>query len=212
MKKIKLMIIGTLFALMITGVAYASWTDSANISVNAASGELNIEITASRIDSKSNNIHFSSSDISISADKKSANVNISNGYPGAAAEYTMTITNTGSLPVRLDRVTHTTMKVLDKNTGTNYGLDASLFAFINARYSMIVYDINGIPKGAVAPVNTENSSNWVEDYFASNTLPSIEPGETIELITRVYFDADADDTLENKVFVFSVAPVFAQVN
>ncbi|MEX1376317.1 MAG: hypothetical protein AB1Z23_02475 [Eubacteriales bacterium] len=208
MKKSRLVVIGIVAALLLTGIAFAAWTASVDVNVNAKSGELNVEIVDKAVGAVSDYVVFAEGDVVISSDKKSATVSIDNMYPGAEAVFTVKVENVGTLPVDLSKLTHSAVQVLDKNTNESFGMDADLMQYFHAEYTAAVLDSAGATVDTLAPAVT----NWVTDLFAANTLPSIEPGQSLELTVKVYMDDTADDNTENKLFKFTVTPLFSQAN
>jgi len=212
MKKSRLIVIGLVAALLLTGIAFAAWTASVDVNVNAKSGELDVQITSRNVVSASDYVKFSRKNIEISEDKKTATVSIDNLYPGSEAVFTVNVKNVGTLPVELTKLTHAAIKVLDKNTNASYGLDAEIFKYFNAEYTASIVDKKGITLKTLAPVDTATLSNWVEDVYVDNNLPEIEPGQSLVLKVKVYLDKEAEDNTENKLFRFSVTPLFGQTN
>lgn len=208
MKKSKLIVIGVVAAMMLAGIAFAAWTASVDVNVNAKSGELNVEITDKGVGSVSDYIVFTVGDVVISGDKKSATVSIDNMYPGAEAVFTVKVENVGTLPVELSKLSHSSVQVLDKNTNESFGMDSDLMQYFHAEYTAAVLDATDATVDTLAPAVT----NWVADLFAGNSLPAIEPGQSLELTVKVYMDEDADDNTENKLFKFTVTPLFSQAN
>ena len=208
MKKSRLIVIGIVAALLLTGIAFAAWTASVDVNVNAKSGELNVEITDKAVGAVSDYVVFTLGDIVVSGDKKSATVSIDNMYPGAEAVFTVKVENVGTLPVELSKVSHSAVQVLDKNTNESFGMDADLMQYFHAEYTAAVLDASDATLDTLAPTVT----NWVTDLFAANTLPAIEPGQSLELTVKVYMDDTADDNTENKLFKFTVTPLFSQTN
>ena len=49
-------------------------------------------------------------------------------------------------------------------------------------------------------------------FYTDNELVSIEPGESLLLTVKVYLEKEALDNTENKLFQFSVTPLFGQAN
>ena len=212
MKKTKLIVISIVIALLLVGAAYAAWTAQTNVTVNAGSGELNVDITDTSVESVSNGVEFSSSSILISEDKKSATVSIGNMYPGSSVEFSTIISNTGTIPVELDRITHAALGVIDRETGKSLGLDEDVFANFQAAYSVTVLDENGKKLDSLNGYTTEKQKDWVEDIYANNNLEAIPVGGSLVVDMKVYLEEEATDITENKLFRFSITPQFMQAN
>jgi hypothetical protein len=212
MKKTKLTIIGVVVALLLVGGAYAVWASQANLLVNAGSGELDIEISKVTVGEVSKYVEFDRDSITVSEDKKSETIAIGNMYPGSSVEFETTISNTGTIPVKLDKITHTTIEVIDKDTNTSLGLNAEVFADFQAAYSVRVLDENGKILDTLSGYTTENQTNWTEDLYANNDLKDIPSGGSLVVNMKVYLEKQAKDITENKLFKFSVTPFFIQSN
>ena len=212
MKKTRLIIIGVVLALLLVGGVYAVWASQANLLVNAGSGEMDVQITKSTVGKVSEYVDFDKSSIKISEDKKSAAIAIANMYPGSSVEFEMVIGNTGTIPVKLDKITHTTIGVIDINTNESLGLDAEVFANFQAAYSVRVLDENGKTLDSLSGYTTENQTNWVEDVYAGNDLADIPSGGSLVVDVEVYLEKEAKNITENKLFKFSITPFFIQSN
>ena len=211
MKKNRLLIIGIVAALLLTGVAFAAWTTNVDVNVNAKSGEMDVALDSKEILYVSDYVEFNKKDIKFSEDKKTATVTIDNMYPGSEVVFLTYIENTGTIPITLDKLTHAAIKVLDKDTNASYGLDNEIFEYFNAEYQVAVADKDEFIMDMLYPVNTEKMA-WVEDVYVDNNMMQIEPGEYLILYTRVYLDERAENNTENKLFQFSVTPQFGQAN
>lgn len=212
MKKRSLVIIGVVAALLLMGVAFAAWTASVDVNVNAKSGELDVEITKTKVVSVSEYVNFAKKNIVVSEDNKTATVTIDNLYPGSEAVFTIQVKNTGTLPIELTQLAHTTIKVLDKDTNASYGRNAEIFEFFNAEYTAEVLDKKGNTLDSLNTVSTASVNNWDPVFFVDNDLDQIEPGESLLLTVKVYLDDKALDNTENKLFQFSISPLFGQYN
>jgi predicted ribosomally synthesized peptide with SipW-like signal peptide len=114
MKKTKLIALTMIVALMLTGAGYAAWTDYTQVDASIATGILDVDVTQALITRKPEyaNAEISNSD-------KEIEVNISNLYPTKHNEdidrlsdksyvgVSFTVTNNGSIPVKLDNVEFT---------------------------------------------------------------------------------------------------------
>lgn len=207
-----MIIIGLVAALLLTGVAFAAWTAQVDINVNAGSGELDVEITNSTIGTVSPYVDFASGDITVSADKKTATVEIDNLYPDASAEFSITITNVGTLPVKLDKIAHNSIEIVDKDTGVTMGRDAAILAQFEAVYSVSIVDTSAAVLDTLPAFSTDSLASFTEDVYTGNSLMAIEPGDTVVIPVTVSLKSTATDSSENKTFRFSITPLFVQAN
>jgi hypothetical protein len=212
MKKTRLIIIGAVVALLLVGGAYAVWASQAKLLVNAASGEMDIQISKVTVGEVSKYVEFDRNSVIISEDKKSATIAIGNMYPGSSVEFTAVISNTGTIPVKLDKITHAAIEVIDVDTNKSLGLNAEVFADFQAAYSVTVVDENGNTLDILSGYTTENQTRWVEDVYADNNLKDIPSGGSLVIDMKVYLEKQAQDITENKLFKFSVTPFFIQSN
>lgn len=212
MKKKKIMMIGIVAALVLMGVAFAAWTANVDVNVNAKSGELDVEIVKTKVLSSSDYVSFAGKNILVSEDKKTATVSMDNLYPGGEAVFTIQVKNTGTLPIELTSLTHTTIKVLDKDTNEDYGRNTELFEYFNTEYTAEVIDKKGNTLGSLSTVSTASVGEWDPQFYMDNDLIQIEPGESILLTVKVYLDDKALENTENKIFQFSITPTFGQAN
>ena len=204
--------IGIVAALLLMGVAFAAWTASVDVNVNAKSGEMDVEIVKTKVLSSSDYVNFARKNIVVSADKKEATVSIDNLYPGGESVFTIQVKNTGTLPIELTSIAHTTIKVLDKDTNASYGRNAEIFEYFNAEYTAEVIDKKSNTLGSLSTVSTSSVSEWDPEFYVDNDLIQIEPGESLVLTVKVYLDDKALDNTENKIFQFSITPIFGQAN
>ncbi len=58
MKKRRLLVFGLIAALLLTGAAYAAWTDSVDVVVAASTGEVSVIISSTAIDNATTSTHI----------------------------------------------------------------------------------------------------------------------------------------------------------
>ncbi len=203
MKKSKLIIIVAIVALMVVGGAYAAWTSRTTVSVNASSGELDVAISATSVGKVSEYVVFAKNDISVSEDKKAATVSIENLYPGAEANATIVITNTGTIPVKLSGCTQERISAV--NTKTNKALSAN-----DAGMLIVKYNATAVTKTGQAKAS--DSSSAANATLFSNANMVIEPGQTVTFDIQITLDKDAGDDTENALYTFKFTPMFVQAN
>jgi predicted ribosomally synthesized peptide with SipW-like signal peptide len=204
MKKTKLIIIVAIVALLVVGGAYAAWTSRTTISVNASSGEMDVAISSTAVGKVSDYVVFGKGNISVSEDQKAATVTIENLYPGAEANATIVITNTGTIPVKLSGATQERISAI--NTQTNKELPASAVGMLIVKYSATAVTKNGQVKAA-----DSSSSNNAKNMFPSVNMV-IEPGKTIQFDMQIMLDMNAGDDTENALYTFKFIPMFVQAN
>ena len=203
MKKSRLILIVAIVALLVVGGAYAAWTSRTTISVNASSGEMDVAISSVTVGNVSENVVFGNDSISVSEDKKSATVSIKNLYPGAEANATITITNTGTIPVKLSSASQ--VRGLAMNTKTNKNL--STYA---ANMLVVKYTVSADTKSG--KVSASDSSTQTTASLFPNTNIVIEAGKTIQFDMLIALDKNALDETENCLFTFQFIPMFIQSN
>jgi predicted ribosomally synthesized peptide with SipW-like signal peptide len=203
MKKSRLIIIVAIVALLAVGGAYAAWTSRTTISVNASSGEMDVAISATSVGKVSEYVVFGKGDIKVSEDKKAATVTIENLYPGAEANATIVITNTGTIPVKLSGATQERISAID--TKTNKALPASAAGMLIVKY-------NATANTKAGQVKASDSSSQATATLFPNANMVIEPGQTIQFEMQIVLDKNAVDDTENALYTFKFTPMFVQAN
>lgn len=203
MKKSKLIIIVAIVALLVVGGAYAAWTSRTTVSVNASSGEMDVAISATSVGKVSEYVVFAKNNITVSEDKKAATVSISNLYPGAEANATITITNTGTIPVKLSGCTQERISSVD--TKTNKPLSAT-----DAGMLIVKYNATAVTK--TGQVKASDSSSATTATLFSNANIVIEAGQTVTFDMQIMLDKNAADSTEKALYTFKFTPMFVQAN
>ena len=206
MKKSKFIIIGVVVALLLVGGAYAAWTSQTELTVNASSGELDVEISDVSVDEVSDYVEFDSKSIEISEDKKSASVSIENLYPGAVATAIFEITNTGTMPVALDKAVQKTIKVID--TETNKSVSNSVMSSLEMEYNCYVVNEKGKVVARIGKTSVKGNQSTATMF--NNNKAVIQVGEKVILEMTISMDKKADEKVENKLVEFSITPFFVQ--
>ena len=204
MKKSRLIIIVAIVALLVVGGAYAAWTSRTTISVNASSGEMDVAISATAVGKVSEYVVFDKNNISVSEDKKAATISIKNLYPGAEANATITITNTGTIPVKLSGATHERISAVSTKDN-NKPLSAT-----DAAMLLVKYNATGNTKGGQVKASDTTSSANATLFANANMV--IEAGQTVTFDLQILLDKDAGDGTENALYTFKFIPMFVQVN
>ncbi len=207
MKKSKLLIIGIVVALVLVGGAYAVWTSQVDFSINASSGDLDVEINSVSIGNVSKYVEFGKNSVSISEDKKSANINLENLYPGASASVVLMVENTGTLPVKLEKAIQKTIKVVDTKTNKKMGHD--LMKDLNVAYSLNV--VNGTKRVANGTGQTVYGAHQTVTILDNSDIV-LQPGESVAINMTIELSKSAEEKTENKIFSFSFTPYFVQAN
>lgn len=203
MKKSRLIIIVAIVALLVVGGAYAAWTSRTTISVNASSGEMDVAISATAVGKVSEYVAFTKNNIVVSEDKKAATVTIENLYPGAEANATITITNTGTIPVKLSGCTQERVSAI--NTKTNKALSAT-----DAGMLLIKYNATANTKGGQVKASDSSSAATATLFATANMV--IEAGQTVSFDLQILLDKNASDDTENSLYTFKFTPMFVQAN
>ena len=201
MKKSKLIIIVAIVALLVVGGAYAAWTSRTTVSVNASSGEMDVAISATSVGKVSEYVVFAKNNITVSEDQKAATVSISNLYPGAEAN--ATITNTGTIPVKLSGCTQERISAVD--TTTNKPLSAT-------DASMLIVKYNATANTKTGQVKASDTSAAATATLFSTATMVIEAGQTISFDMQILLDKNAADSTENALYTFKFTPMFVQAN
>ena len=194
MKKSRLIIIVAIVALLVVGGAYAAWTSRTTVSVNASSGEMDVAISATSVGKVSEYVVFAKNNVTVSEDKKAATVTIENLYPGAEANATIVITNTGTIPVKLSGCTQERISAV--NTKTNKALSTA-----DAGMLIVKYNATAVTKTAAATATLFSTANMV-----------IEAGQTLTFDMQILLDQNAGDGTENALYTFKFTPMFVQAN
>lgn len=203
MKKSRLIIIVAIVALLVVGGAYAAWTSRTTVSVNASSGEMDVAISASSVGKVSEYVVFGKGDISVSEDKKAATVTIANLYPGAEANATIVITNTGTIPVKLSGATQERLSAV--NTKTNKALAAT-----DAGMLIVKYNATAVTKAGQVKASDSSTSATATLFPSTNMV--IEAGQTVQFDMQITLDKNAGDDTENALYTFRFTPMFVQAN
>ncbi len=96
MKRTRIIALVLCAAVMLMGAGYAYWQDAITISNTVATGELNVKFTAATLLNVGTD-NYAQPSTPVVADK-SVTYTLSNLYPGAAAKYTATVLNNGTIP------------------------------------------------------------------------------------------------------------------
>lgn len=213
MKKGKFIILAAVLAFMLMGVGYASWRQSFNVTNNVNTGELKVVATdikfANLTIQKSNGSTFWSisngairpviSDDAITLSYKnyismtlkpgskqeSIEFSMQNAFPGIKAIYDVTITNKGTVPVKLNLVDGykdgNLAKISGMNDETKNLINLGLLqASISPNYS----DQDGSdPSGLILGVG--NSALYTIEILVSPSLTDIE---NTNLVCELKFD------------------------
>ncbi|NTX00047.1 MAG: hypothetical protein HGB35_09025 [Geobacteraceae bacterium] len=184
MRKMRLIVIVAVVALLVVGAAYAAWTSRVTISANASSGEMDVEISSVSVGNVSEYVVFDTDSISISEDKKTATVSIKNLYPGAEANATIVITNIGTIPVMLSSASQ--IRELAVNTETNENLSATAANMLLVKYTATAETKTGQVRA------TDSSSDTTASLFPNASIV-IEAGKTIQFDMLITLDNNALD-------------------
>ena len=201
MKKIRLVLIVAVVALLVVGGAYAAWTSRVTILTNASAGEMDVEISSITVGKVSEYVVFGADSISVSEDRKFATVTTKNLYPGAEANATIVITNIGTIPVMLSGASQ--VSELAVNTETNENLPTSAASMLAAQYTATAETKDG-------QVRASASSSEPTASLFPNTSIVIEAGKTIQFDMLITLDRNALDETENALFKFQFIPMFVQ--
>ncbi|HWR29961.1 MAG TPA: SipW-dependent-type signal peptide-containing protein [Negativicutes bacterium] len=203
MKKSKLIIIVAIVALLVVGGAYAAWTSRTTVAVNASSGEMDVAISATSVGKVSEYVLFAKNNITVSEDQKAATVSIANLYPGAEANATITITNTGTIPVKLSGCTQERISAVD--TKTNKALSAT-----DAGMLIVKYNATAVTKTGQVKASDTSTAATATLFSTANMV--IEAGATITFDIQIMLDKNAADSTENALYTFKFTPMFVQAN
>lgn len=121
MKKVKILTVILVLSLMLTGTAYALWSQNITVTTSAAMGEMNAELSCGNYvyplsympgiaaswagTYKDMEPYMNPLTGTVTADRQSFNVNVENMYPGAKYGVTFGVKNTGDVPFTLQGCT-----------------------------------------------------------------------------------------------------------
>jgi hypothetical protein len=105
MKKIGFIILAVVLALGAVGAAYAAWSQTLTVGVNATTAKFDVNFTAKADPTAPTG----GSAISNISNPKAATIAVTNAYPNYTGSFKLTVTNNGTIPVNavLSEVTDT---------------------------------------------------------------------------------------------------------
>ena len=209
MKKFTVILICLVASLLLTGVAFASWSLVSDVIVNAGTANLDVKIIKATTIYASNGVDFSNQDIIIGNNDKTVNINIDGIYPGSKATLELIVENTGSLPVSFDQIIQKFNDVIDTKTGANLGQDSNLLRYIVISYDVELIDFNGQSLQALHNVSATGESA-INHLYLDNSLEQIKPEQFVKIIMNIQMDESASNDTMNKQFSFVVSPLFVQ--
>ena len=183
-----------------------AWASQAELKVNASSGEMDIEISSVSVGEVSKYVEFDRKSIEISEDKKSASISIENLYPGAEANAKFEITNTGTMPVALDKAVQKLLDVIDTNSNKKGSHDD--MAALQMEYKCYVVDEKGKVVDDIGTSTVQGDANNASIFENNDAV--VEVGQKVILEMAIVMKDSADESAENKLFKFSVTPFFTQ--
>ena len=205
MKKIRLIILLLIFALLSTGILYDEFAVHSPDMINASGGQLDIDITDVTIGIVSDFVEMDRDLIQIKNDNKTMEIGVQNLYAGSEANVSIRITNTGVLPLRLVHVRQNIRNITDTKTNSLVHEEA-------LQDLVVIYDLYNEEDetGKVilfsdTVVALEQSTNVLE----GNKL-FLKSGESINLSLRITVKETTYGDIENKLFFFSITPFFTQ--
>lgn len=209
MKKIAVIIICLISCLMLSGVAYASWSLGADVNVNAGTADLDIKIVEANALYSSPSVDFRNNDLIIGDSGKTVSINLNGIYPGSVSTFEIIIKNSGTMPIRFDEIIQQFNDVIDLSTGENLGQSSSLLKTINIGYKAELLDKDYSILDDLSNVTSSGTSD-TEHIFAKNLLNQIEPGQYVRIIVDVSMVKTAGNETMNKRFDFTISPLFVQ--
>lgn len=102
MKKTRLMVLTLAVAIMMMGAGYAYWQDEVDIGSTVSTGELDVTLSGASINNKTDEVKAIVD--SENNDNKNLNFEIKNLYPGASANYSFNLKNTGTITAKIDEM------------------------------------------------------------------------------------------------------------
>lgn len=173
------------------GVGYAWWNETITVQGTAATGNLDVDFTATTIVAAgADYVTGGGSD----DDKKNITFNFTNLYPGVKAQVSSGIINNSSIPVDLKNAT---ISVTPANDATNW-TDAA-----NVRNSLMA---------------SFDGESWVsfENFLSTikNNLQDVGTGESNKKVGSVYFkvDEDAGNNIQGKSISIKISLEWTQFN
>lgn len=109
MKKAKFVGLALLLAFALMGAAFAAWSDTltANGTVNTGELDATISVTDTTENESSDGPDVASVNAIATEDGKGLNITLSNAYPGYSATVNFKVKNTGTIPVKVSKLTLT---------------------------------------------------------------------------------------------------------
>lgn len=102
MKKLGTIAIALLVALGALGLGFAWWTSSLSIGGTVNTGTVNVDMVgASAVDNEIAPVDVGTAGAAV-VDTKTGSITVGNAYPGYVATGTLTVKNSGTIPVKLD--------------------------------------------------------------------------------------------------------------
>lgn len=185
MKKVKYLAIVLAMALMVTGFAYARWTDSFSWTATAQTGNFHVDITgawawgsnpAPDAENPSHRMYTNAS--VVSQDAHSVVVTMGNLAPGSVVRVDTVAQNTGTFPAKFDSAT---VELVDDTTTLD---DNYLFNQIMA-YGSYLWDQDGTGtahdehSGLIGPWKAGRLTDLNANLTAALTGKVLEPGGTL---------------------------------
>ena len=159
MNKKKGIIIGVLAVALVMVVGYALFSDTLTIN-GTATAEGEFELTTTCDDDVNDALGFnrpqesgSVSNSNINCSGKSVNVSATLGYPGSYKYYRVKVTNTGTIPAKLE-------KIVELN-------DPDLYTFSKENNPMAIENCEGTSDNMVC-ARLFSSLTWLDDYVSTD--------------------------------------------
>lgn len=124
MKKFGAIFVTLLFGLLVAAATYAYWSQTLTVSGTVGTGILDANITAATTGDNENVYDVGAINYAIAQDLKSATITITNAYPGYVAWANFSVTNTGTIPVKLSDTVNNPNSEIDVTTSWT-GLDSN---------------------------------------------------------------------------------------
>jgi len=208
MKKTKVIAFAIAMSMMCMGAAYA-WTNPVNVNVAASTAVFSVDISGAQVTDASKLVDNLSS--IVAPDGKSMNFTAAHLYPGATAQTTFYVANTGTIDVKVTEILLQNAVFNNPDVGSNVDINV-------AAKSSWGTDQWGGPMF---------NGQWNKGLLLNSAIPSfygtqplvgdgrnvIHPGQNARIIVTIKLDANAPDTTtEGQTFSFNIVPNFVIAN
>ncbi|MGI6587276.1 MAG: hypothetical protein ACOX2N_00525 [Peptococcia bacterium] len=200
MKKTRLLIATLVCAVMLMGIGYAWWNDAVTIGGTAGTGHMDVVFTTANVVGAE---HIDA-EAEPSSNGKEIECTFSNLYPGGVIEFSATVQNNSSIPVKFDGAKLT----LSENAEEfKQFIEATVF---DPEYYDIWLPIENFV-GIMDLVKTEPDLSFMPE-LADMVPAKLEPNESKDVTIYLRLAEDAENDTEDQTFTLNVKFDWRQFN